>query len=290
MSEVRTLIGVATNTFLATVREANGMTIFSTLGGLGAPTAVSAHVPDAASDVQQAIQTRRGTDLVVPIWSGVTMIRDVYTGAAKAEVAMTAHFLGNLKLLRTGNCASRRSSWRDSGHLSGREGGRLEEKMDIEYRYCEIRSEPTERAIRGTVVRYGDRASIAGVFTEEVRAGALTILDGVILNHQHDRSKPLVRLGDGLEIRDDSASCSFRAALPNTPSPTPPSSWSRPDFFAGEHRNARSARVLVRDRVPPPDSLADLVGLALVDRPAYPASSVSLRATVRYRRTTSLLY
>ena len=103
VGEVRTLIGVATNTFLATVREANGMTIFSTLGGLGAPTAVSAHVPDAVGDVQQAIQTRRGTDLVVPIWSGVTMIRDVYTGAAKAEVAMTAHFLGNLKLLRSGN-------------------------------------------------------------------------------------------------------------------------------------------------------------------------------------------
>lgn len=103
VSEIRTLIGVATNTFLATVREANGMTIFQALSGLGVPTAVSAYVPAAVSNVQQAIQTRRGSDLVIPIWQGVTMIRDVYSGAAKAETSLTAHFLGNLKLLRDDN-------------------------------------------------------------------------------------------------------------------------------------------------------------------------------------------
>lgn len=103
VSEVRTLIGVASNTFLATVREANGATIFQTLSSLGVPVAVTAHAPAAVSNVQQVIQTRRGTDMVAPIWQGVTMIRDVYTGAAKAEVALTAHFLGNFKLVRDDN-------------------------------------------------------------------------------------------------------------------------------------------------------------------------------------------
>ena len=163
--------------------------------------------------------------------------------------------------------------------------------MDIEYRYCEIRSEPTERAIRGTVVRYGDRASIAGVFTEEVRAGALNILDGVILNHQHDRSKPLVRLGDGLEIRDDSASCSFRAALPNTAIANTAFELVEAGLLRGVSIEMRVRREYWSETESHRQiHSADLVGLALVDRPAYPASSVSLRATVRYRRTTSFLY
>ena len=101
VSDVRTLIGVATNTFLATVREANGAPIFQTLGSLGAPFAVSAHVPAAAGNVQQAIQTRRPTDLVIPVWQGVTFIRDPYSDAASAEVTLTAHYLANLKLLRS---------------------------------------------------------------------------------------------------------------------------------------------------------------------------------------------
>lgn len=103
VSEVRTLIGVATNAKLGIVREDNGKTIYETVGSLGAAFATSAHVPAAVSNVQQAIQTRRGTDLIVPVWQGVTMIRDMYTGAASAEVSLTAHFLANLKLLRSDN-------------------------------------------------------------------------------------------------------------------------------------------------------------------------------------------
>ena len=103
VSEVRTLIGVSTHTDWATIREANGAPIMQTLSSLGAPLAVSAHVPAAAANVQQAIQTRRPGDLVIPVWQGVTMIRDPYSDAASAEVTLTAHFLANLKLLRSGN-------------------------------------------------------------------------------------------------------------------------------------------------------------------------------------------
>lgn len=109
VSDVRTLMGVETYVFLATLFQgASGEQLYSLLSRLGIRTAVWAGVPakgtaGSAANVQQAIQTRRPGDAVVPVWQGVTMIRDPYTGAAKAEVALTAHMLANFKLLRSDN-------------------------------------------------------------------------------------------------------------------------------------------------------------------------------------------
>ena len=103
VSDVRTLVGMATYRKFAILRETNGRNLFDQLSSIGANVRASAHVPAAAANVQQAIQVRRPEDLVVPVWQGVRFIRDPYSEAASAQVSITAHTLANLKLLRSGN-------------------------------------------------------------------------------------------------------------------------------------------------------------------------------------------
>ena len=104
VSEVRTLMGMKTYEYLATLFQgASGEQIYALLNRLGIETAAYAGIAAPVANVQQAIQTRRGTDAIAPVWQGITMIRDPYTGAAKGEVAITAHMLANFKFLRTDN-------------------------------------------------------------------------------------------------------------------------------------------------------------------------------------------
>lgn len=150
----------------------------------------------------------------------------------------------------------------------------------IEHRYVELRVVPTSRSISGTIVRYGDRADISGAFAEEIEPRALKPAPDLILNMQHDRGKPIVRLGQGLEIGDDDTSMFFRAVFPETIIANTAMELVEHRLLKGvsvemrvkrdEWRNNTSLRI-IKD--------ADLVGLALVDKPAYPQSSVSLRSS-----------
>ena len=54
----------------------------------------------ADKDLQDAVLTSNGSDMVIPVWEGITMIRDPYSGAAKGETALTAHMLFNTAFLR----------------------------------------------------------------------------------------------------------------------------------------------------------------------------------------------
>ena len=105
---IRTLIGYDTyKVFERAVSVENPYTIGSLLRRESRTFATWAGTPKAAAlagkNSQRVIQTRRGEDMVVPIWQGVTIIRDIYSGAAKAEVALTAHMLANSALLRSDN-------------------------------------------------------------------------------------------------------------------------------------------------------------------------------------------
>ena len=64
---------------------------------------VSAHVPDVASNRQNAV-VRLGMrrDMVAPIWEGVTLIPDEVTLAANGQIKVTAVMLHAIKLLRAG--------------------------------------------------------------------------------------------------------------------------------------------------------------------------------------------
>lgn len=152
--------------------------------------------------------------------------------------------------------------------------------MEAEYRYFEVRREHGRR-ISGTVVRYGDRANISGVFTEEVAPGGLRSAGEVILNKQHDRSFPLVREGSGLEFFYHEDALRFRADLPET-------DYGNRALELVRHNLLRGASVEMKVSKDSWDRSADhriiyearMVGLALVDKSAYPDSSIAIREKV----------
>ena len=63
---------------------------------------VSAHVPDAVSDKQNAI-VRRGLrrDMVAPVWENVALIPDEITKAEHGQIVITAIMLHAVKIVRT---------------------------------------------------------------------------------------------------------------------------------------------------------------------------------------------
>ena len=107
VSDVRVLMGQALFAKLGTLfLSDSGQHFFALLRRLMVPAATWAGVPAPATEnsemnVQQTIMTRRGSDCVIPVWQGVTLIRDPYSGAASGEVAITAHMLANMELLRS---------------------------------------------------------------------------------------------------------------------------------------------------------------------------------------------
>ncbi len=142
-------------------------------------------------------------------------------------------------------------------------------------RHVEIRSEDGG-AVSGTVVSYGDTAHIGRTFYERFMPGSIHY-DDVVLNLLHDRQKPVSRLGAGLELLDDASKFAMRSALPDT-------------VFGREARELIDAGIikgLSAEFVPQVESFdgaarvikrAELVGIALVDRPAYPASTLDKRS------------
>ena len=62
---------------------------------------VSARVPAKASKAQEGMAIRMNGVAVAPMWPTLSLIRDVYSGAAKGEVALTAIALYGFKVVRT---------------------------------------------------------------------------------------------------------------------------------------------------------------------------------------------
>ncbi|MDE0032112.1 MAG: HK97 family phage prohead protease [Deltaproteobacteria bacterium] len=146
--------------------------------------------------------------------------------------------------------------------------------MEPERRFAELRYDAERGLIEGVAMRYGDRARI-GPFSEEFRAGALTFND-IIVNLQHDRSKPVARTGAGLELRDSATELRVAITLPDT-------------VHAREARELVAARIMrgfsvefraETDRWEGEHRIverASLLGLAIVDRPAYSDSTIAER-------------
>ena len=133
-----------------------------------------------------------------------------------------------------------------------------------------------ELQLSGTAIRYGDIATLP--FGKEViDAGAFGDLEGadLILNRQHDRGKPLARTGGGgLTIDDSHTELKLRADLPDTPTGQEAMTLVRSGVLRGFSIEFRAIREYVRDRVVHVGE-AVLVGIALVDKPAYPNSQIN---------------
>lgn len=149
--------------------------------------------------------------------------------------------------------------------------------MDVELRFTGMQLRAEGRRLTGVVVRYGDVADL-GAFRERIEPGAFPDLSDVMLNLQHDRTRPLARTdGGGMALTDGPEALTMTAELPAT-------------------RDAEDALALVQSGVLRglsigfvPETMRDegddlyviergrLDHVALVDRPAYEASSVSAR-------------
>ncbi len=60
---------------------------------------VSAHIPAPASEIQLAVASRSVGRAVSVMWPNISLIRDIYTGAKKGEIVITATALWNFAIL-----------------------------------------------------------------------------------------------------------------------------------------------------------------------------------------------
>ena len=106
VGDLRIVMGASTYGHAAGVFRSDNAGDRAALEDLMSVTAgvkVSAHVPAAASNKQNAV-IRLGSrrDMVSPIWEGITLIPDEITKAANGQIVVTAVMLHAVKLLRAG--------------------------------------------------------------------------------------------------------------------------------------------------------------------------------------------
>ncbi|MDE0064187.1 MAG: HK97 family phage prohead protease [Gammaproteobacteria bacterium] len=147
-----------------------------------------------------------------------------------------------------------------------------------EYRYAELRADVEGRTLEGTVMTYGDTATLP-FGKETVSAGAFGDLSSadVILNEMHDRARPLARTGSGLELVDSAEQLTIRATLPETRAANDVLELIKAGVYRGlsvEMFIRQSDMVNGIRRV----TEARLGGIGVVDKPAYPQSAVSARS------------
>ena len=132
------------------------------------------------------------------------------------------------------------------------------------------------RSLSGIALRYGDEARLAWGVTERIEAGAFGDISSadVILNEMHNRDRPLARTGGGgLTLIDDSQSLRIRAELPATAAANDVLALIRGKVYRGLSVEFIAERESQTDDLRIIQS-AKLLGVAVVDRGAYPASHV----------------
>ena len=137
----------------------------------------------------------------------------------------------------------------------------------FERRAVEFR-EAAPGVIEGVLIPYGVPSRIGGVFDEEFRAGSVRIGD-VLANRQHDRSRPLARIGHGLTLTDAQDALRARIVLPDTQEGRDTGVL----VSAGVLRGLSAEFRAIRDEWPSPTRRivheAELRGLAVVDSPGH---------------------
>ena len=147
----------------------------------------------------------------------------------------------------------------------------------LERRYCELRD--TGDRLEGTAITYGQIAVIGPGLRERFSSGVFGDLRqaDVTLNYQHERSRPLARTGGGgLRLKDSPESLSVVAVMPQTRESVDALTLVRSGVLRGlsiEFSAIRESRV---DRIRQVES-ARLMGMGLVDSPAYAGSIVQVR-------------
>ena len=153
-----------------------------------------------------------------------------------------------------------------------------------ETRFAELRQQG--RTITGVAIRYGDIATLPWG-RERFEPGAFGMVENldVMLNSQHDRQAPLARTGGGgLFLSDSAAALGIKADMPDTQAANDVLELVRKkvlrglsiEFQATAERQENDLRIVER---------ADLYGVAVVDKPAYPGTDIAARAKGRRKRS-----
>ena len=155
----------------------------------------------------------------------------------------------------------------------------LSDDPNVETRYYELRYDG-ERMLSGVAMPYGEVAELPWGDKERFQQGAfgdLAQLD-VILNRQHQRTEPLARTtGGDLSLSDSQNALRISAQLPNTQEANDTLELVRTkvlrgfsvEFMPEETRNEKGVTVIEK---------AKLVGVAVVDRPAYSQAMIDARS------------
>ena len=152
--------------------------------------------------------------------------------------------------------------------------------IEIRYAVDPIETDLDQRMIRGRIMRYGDVAHI-GTIEERFAPGAVQNLqdDEVLLKRMHDRDAPIARNGVDMEITDDPTEMRISVLVPPTAIGDDALAQVRAqllrgfsiEFAATQERWDGRQRTIER---------ATLLGVGLVDKPAYPSSQIELRAAM----------
>ena len=137
---------------------------------------------------------------------------------------------------------------------------------------------PVGRTIGGNAVVYGDVARV-GYGRERIAPGAFGDVNSldVILNFQHRRDRPLARTGGGgLVVSDSPTALTVRATLPETREADDALALVKSGVLRGLSIEFRAVRERLDAGVRVIE-VAELSGVGLVDRPAYPASIADVR-------------
>ena len=156
----------------------------------------------------------------------------------------------------------------------------------IERRAVEFRATDAG-VIEGVLIAYGVASRIGGVFDETFAPGSVRVLPGALANRQHDRARPLARLGHGLVITDNGVEMRATITLPDTTEARD----VRALVDAAVLRGMSAEFVATDQDWPAPDQriikAAELRGLAIVDDPAHESALISeVRARLEAIPTT----
>ena len=134
---------------------------------------------------------------------------------------------------------------------------------------------------------YGSPSLIGGVFNETFAPGSLSYSD-LLVNRQHDRARPLARLGSGLTLTDSVTELRATVVLPDTADGRDVRTLIDTNVLTGfsveVQRDGRMSGLQPDQRIV---RSAELVGLGIVDNPAHSSSLIAeVRAKHRSRHET----
>lgn len=147
--------------------------------------------------------------------------------------------------------------------------------MTPERRYAECRA--LGRVLLGTAMPYGEVATLPwGRERFEPRAFSGAGAD-IVLNIQHDRGRAIARSGVGLTLTDSDQALKIRAELPPGPAQDEALANVRAGILRGFSVEFRSIRERAEGDLRIVER-AQLLDVALVDRPVYGGAEVEARA------------